>query len=272
MSEDSPKPLGDNPSRDPVHAAAKPEDRTMGFFDHLEELRWTLIKSVGVLLIFAVLIAVFLREFNAALLWPLHAAYEGDGTVAPTLVTLGVMEVFNVVVIMCVMGGLGLASPFILFFIGQFVGPALTERERRIILPVCISALVLFLVGSAFSFFILAPSAINVSTFFNDTMGFNPTLQAGRYYSFIIWLVVGVGGTFEFPLVIVLLVWLGLLATSTLRKYRRHAIVGIFVLAAVLTPTQDPINLTLLAAPLYLLFEGAILVGAWVERRKNSQP
>jgi len=84
------------------------------------------------------------------------------------------------------------------------------------------------------------------------------------------WLVLGVGASFEFPLLIVLLVYLGLMTTATLTKYRRHAVVAIFVIAAVVTPTPDFVTQTLFAAPLYALFEAAVLVGKRVERRREA--
>jgi sec-independent protein translocase protein TatC len=82
------------------------------------------------------------------------------------------------------------------------------------------------------------------------------------------WLVLGVGAVFEFPLLILLMVWLGIMTTAFLRKFRRHAIVVIFILAAVITPSTDPGTMALMAAPLYVLFELAILVGAQVEKRR----
>jgi sec-independent protein translocase protein TatC len=82
--------------------------------------------------------------------------------------------------------------------------------------------------------------------------------------------VLGSGAVFEFPLVIVLLVWLGIITTDFLRKYRRHAIVVIFVIAAIVTPTPDPVTQTIFAAPLYLLFEISIIVSSRVEKRKKA--
>ena len=168
-----------------------------------------------------------------------------------------------------VFGGLLLASPFILFFIGQFVSPALTERETKAIKPLCFSALVLFLLGSAFSFFLLMPSTVRIAIELNQAMGLETRWTAGNYFTTLTWLVLGTGAVFEFPLVIVLLVWLGVLTTEFLRKYRRHAIVLIFVIAAIVTPTPDPVTQTIFAAPLYALFEISILVSSRVEKRKR---
>jgi sec-independent protein translocase protein TatC len=184
--------------------------------------------------------------------------------------TTSIMEGFNVVIQMCVLGGLALSLPFILYFIGQFVAPALTEKELKAVLPLCGSAIVLFLIGAAFAFFLLVPSTLRVSVEINQMLGYAMRWTPGSYYSLLTWLTLGVGASFEFPLVIVLLVWLGVMTTAFLRKYRRHAVVVIFIIAAIVTPTPDPITQTMFAIPLYLLYEIAIIASARVEKRKNK--
>ena len=98
----------------------------MGFFEHLEELRGTLIKCAIVFAIFAALIGYFMKEFNVVLLWPLHTVQAENPKVVIDLGTTTVMEGFNVVIQMCFLGGVVLSAPFMLFFLGQFVAPALT--------------------------------------------------------------------------------------------------------------------------------------------------
>ena len=243
----------------------------MGFWDHLEELRGTIIKSLAAFLVFAVLIGFFATEFNHALLWPLHYVAKGYPNLDTKLGTLSIMEVFNMVIQMCVFGGLLLAAPFILFFVGQFVAPALTEREMKAVLPMCISALVLFLIGAAFSFFFLMPSTIKMAIELNNAFQLENRWTAGNYFNTLTWLVLGAGAVFEFPLVIILLVWLGIMSTAFLRKYRRHAIVVIFIIAAIVTPTPDPLTQSLFAAPLYGLYEIAIIVAARVEKKREGK-
>jgi sec-independent protein translocase protein TatC len=249
-------------------ASASPREKPMGFWEHLEELRGTIVKSLVAFLVFAVLIGYFATEFNKALLWPLHYVAQDYPDLSTKLGTLSIMEVFNMVIQMCVFGGLMLAAPFILFFIAQFVAPALTEREMKAVLPMCISAMVLFLVGAAFSFFLLMPSTIRVAIELNNAFELENRWTAGNYFTTLTWLVLGSGGVFEFPLIILLLVWLGIMTTAFLRKYRRHAIVVIFIISAIVTPTPDPFTQTLFAGPLYALYEIAILVSTRVERRR----
>jgi len=259
-------------SDDPLHDGDLPvlREKPMGFFDHLEDLRWTLIKCVVAFLVFVVLIGVFMREFNDILMWPLHAVQSDKGTLSLELGTTSIMESFTVIMQMCFMGGFVLSAPFLLLFVGQFVSPALTERELKVVLPLCIAAIVLFLCGAAFSFFLLVPSTLRVSVELNEYFGFVMRWTPGSYYGLLMWLVLGVGAAFEFPLLIILLIYMGIMSTALLCKYRRHAIVAIFIIAAVVTPTPDPITQTMFAVPLYVLFELSILVGRRVEKKRAA--
>lgn len=255
----------------PAEAEPAPREKPMGFWDHLEELRWTLVKSAVAFIVFAVLIGIFLRQFNEVLMWPFRSVQARFPQLVLELGTTSIMEPFTVVIQMCVLGGLVLAAPFILFFVGQFVAPALTERELKAVLPLCLSALVLFLLGAAFSFFVLVPSTIRVSVEISQLLDFTFRWTPASYFSLLTWFVLGVGASFEFPLVIVLLVWLGIMTTAFLRKYRRHAIVVIFVIAAIVTPTPDPFVQTMFAAPLYALYEIAIIAAARVEKNRVAR-
>jgi sec-independent protein translocase protein TatC len=241
----------------------------MGFWEHLDELRGTLIKSLVVVVVFAVLIGFYLVQFNRILMWPFQQAAADNPNLTIELVTGTPMEGFNVIVELCVMGSLFLSAPFILFFIGQFIAPALTEREMKAVLPMCLSAMLLFLAGVAFAFFVLMPSALRLSIDLNQTLGWGYRWTVGSYYTILTRTVLGVGATFQFPLVIVLLVWLGFVSTTLLRKYRRHAIVGIFVLAMIVTPSTDPANQIMVGLPMYVLYEIAILVSRQVEKRRD---
>jgi sec-independent protein translocase protein TatC len=245
-------------------------EKPMGFLEHLDELRGTLVKCAITFVVFASLIGIFLKESNDVLLWPLNTVRTENPSLILELGTTAPMEGFSVIIQMCTMGGLMLSAPFMLFFIGQFVAPALSEKELKAVLPVCGTALVLFALGASFSFFLLVPSTLRVALEINDLFGFAMRWTPASYYSLLLWLVMGVGAAFEFPLLIVLAVYLGFLTVATLRKYRRHAIVAIFIIAAVVTPTPDPVTQLMMAIPLYVLFELAIIAGARVERRKRA--
>ena len=267
----SPADVLDDADSVDADAAPDPREKPMGFLEHLEELRWTLVKCAVVLAVAATAVGYFLKEFNAVLLWPLRHVQAERAGLTLELSTRSVMESFGIIIQLCGWGGLALAAPFMLYFIGQFVAPALNEKERRLILPSGFSAFVLFILGSAFGFLLLVPSTLRVSLEINDLLGFSTTWTPDSYYSLLTWLVLGVGLAFEFPLLIVIAIYFGLLRVETLRKFRRHSVVAIFIIAAIVTPTPDPFTQTMFAVPLYVLFELAVLVGARVQARRDAR-
>jgi sec-independent protein translocase protein TatC len=244
-------------------------EKPMGFLDHLEELRGTLIKCAIVFGLIVTIIAYFIQDFAFILNWPLEQVRAEYPKLKTDLVTNSPMGIFSVVIDICITGGFVLSLPFFLFFIGQFVAPALTKREMRVLIPTMFTATLLFLSGAAFGYFILVPGTIRVAFELNELLGYTVLWTADRYYSLLMWMVLGVGAAFEFPLLIVLANYMGLIEVATLKKYRRHAIVGMFVIAAIVTPTPDPINQTLFAVPLVLLYEAAIWACVVIGRRKK---
>jgi sec-independent protein translocase protein TatC len=263
----------EKPDVDPVDDLAPienppPGEKVMGFLDHLEELRGTLIKSAVVLVIFVTLIGVFLKQFSAALLWPFHSTVAQYPELNAGLITTSPMAVFSVIIQLCLLGGLTMSLPFILYFVGQFVAPALTPREKKLVLPAAIGAMLLFLGGALFSYFFIVPSAIKVSIELNRLLGFELLWTADRYYAMLVWLVLGIGVTFEFPLVILILVFLEFVTVAKLRRIRRVMIIVFFVIAAIVTPTPDPLTQSLVALPMCALYEISILLAAALERKR----
>lgn len=250
----------------PVVAAGKP----MGFLDHLEDLRWTLIKCALVFAIGVGFISFYLRDFYQVLLWPLENVRADFPQFTTHLVTNSPMGIFSMLISIALVGGVGLALPFWFFFAAQFIAPALTKKEIKVLVPACLAALVLFLVGAAFGYFLLVPSTVRVSYELHAYTGVDPMWTADKYFGLLTWLVLGVGMTFEFPLLIVLATYIGLVEVATLRRYRRHAVVVCFILSAIVTPTPVMVTQTLFALPLCLLFEMSIWVSAFIGRRRNS--
>ncbi len=242
----------------------------MGFFDHLEDLRWTLIKCAAVFALFVTLISYYVEDFGAFLSRPLMQVKAGLPAMNTDLISHSPIGVFSVIIDICLIGGPVMSLPFILYFVGQFVAPALTKRERKVLLPTCLASFVLFLGGASFGYFLLAPSTIRVAHELNQLMHYTVTWTADHYYNLLLWLVLGMGAAFEFPLLVVLAVYLGLVEAATLRKYRRPAIVVIFIIAAVVTPTPAPINQSLFAAPLILLYAVAIPVASRFKRHPDD--
>lgn len=178
----------------------------------------------------------------------------------------------------CFLGGLGLSLPFILFFVGSFVTPGLTFKEKKVFFPGCLAATVLFLAGSGMTYFFILPLSLAFTIDFSfNVLGLeNYRPEAGNYYSTVIWMTFAVGLAFQFPLILILLIRIGLLTVSKLRRSRRFVLVILMISAALITPGGDPVSLCILTIPLYFLFELSILVGTLIEKKidtgdENSQ-
>jgi len=164
--------------------------------------------------------------------------------------------------------GLILAIPVVLYEIIMFVRPALTTNEKRYVYTLIPAALLAFGCGATFAFFILLPPAISVLERFGNEFGV-VEWRAGDYVSTIIGLLFGIGLCFELPIVMYFLGKIGVITTGGLKRFHRWAIVLAFILAAIITPTPDPINQTLVAAPLILLYLlGTFLV--WTAQRGRT--
>ncbi len=163
----------------------------------------------------------------------------------------------------CFLGGLGLSLPFVLYFVGGFVVPGLTPSEKRVFLPGCIVAAILFLAGVGMTYFFILPLSLAFTIDFTfNVLGLgNYRPEAGNYYSTVIWMTFAVGLAFQFPLILVLLMRIGILSVERLRSSRRMVLVLLMISAALITPGGDPVSLCILTVPLYLLYEASILVG-----------
>jgi Tat protein translocase TatC len=173
----------------------------------------------------------------------------------------------------CFLGGLGVSLPFIFYFIGGFVIPGLSIKEKSVLFPGCVVAFILFLAGAAMTYFVILPFSLAFTIEFTfDVLGLDTYRpEAGNYYSTVIWMTFAVGLAFEFPLIIVLLTWIGVLSVEKLRSNRRMVFVILMVSAALITPGGDPVSLSILTIPLYVLYELSILSGSFIERRRKKK-
>ncbi|MDP0500210.1 MAG: twin-arginine translocase subunit TatC [Verrucomicrobiota bacterium JB022] len=247
------------------------EPGAMGFLDHLEDLRWAIVKSLGAFLVGTVLVTIFLTNFARLLMWPYNFAISGRAETATMegLIMTSFMGVFSVVFNLLMVGGVALGGPFVLYFFGSFISPGLTNHEKRLLIPGGVLGFILFLLGACFSFFLVVPMMLRASVFFNDLLGFTLLITADNYYSLLTWSVMGIGLSFEFPLLLLLLVYLGVLDVQRLKDWRHYSFVVFLVVAALVTPGGDPISLMLLALPMYLLYELAILLSRPVIRMRE---
>jgi len=210
--------------------------KEMSFLDHLEESRKTIISSVICLLLGVTVIIYFLEPIANILARPYHTALGDDGPALEGLeglTTTGPFGVFTVIFQVSLIGGAILALPAILFFVAKFVSPALTAREKKVIIPICISSFILFVMGACFSYFLILPASLKASMFFNELLGFETIWRADSYYGLLMWMVLGIGLSFEFPMILVALVYVGIFSTKQLKKFRPYSFVVFLIVSAI---------------------------------------
>jgi len=243
----------------------------MPFFNHLEDLRSALVRSAIALLVGCAIVGAFFPFFADLLSWPLKRAMGDHPDLLQGLVTTSPMGIFSVLLQVCFLGGLALSLPFILYFMGSFITPGLESKERSALIPACIAIFALFTVGALFSYFLVLPASLAFSIRLNQLFGFQLIWSAPHYYGLVVWMTVGIGLCFEFPVAILALIFMGLLSADKLRSIRRHMVVVILIAAALITPGGDPFTLSILAIPMYLLYEASIIIGAKVEARRKRE-
>jgi sec-independent protein translocase protein TatC len=184
-------------------------------------------------------------------------------------VTLGVGEPFMETLKVAAYAGLLLALPLILYQIYAFVLPAFSPRERQVAVPAMLGVPFLFIGGVVFGYFMVLPPAIRFLQNFN-TDSFDVLIQAQPYYKFVIMLLAAMGLLFQIPVGILALTRVGIVSTRQLAKNRRYAFLVIAVIAMVL-PGQDPVTMTMMMVPMYVLFEGSILISWLMDRRERRR-
>ncbi len=237
--------------------------REMSFLDHLEEFRWRLVKALVAVLV-AGIGSSFFADFlvQDVLLGPLRAVHLKIQVLTPYGIMLLYMEVviFAAVVI---------AMPVILYQLWAFIAPGLMPSERLYARWIVFFTTLCFLAGIAFSYFVLVPTALKFFSGFG-TQSIELNIAADRYISFMLSLILGAGLIFELPMIAYFLARIGILKAQFMRRYRRHAIVVILIIAAVVTPTPDIVTQSLLAAPMIVLYEISIFVTRFAEKKREN--
>jgi sec-independent protein translocase protein TatC len=237
----------------------------MTFLEHLEELRWRVLWSLSALAVGAVVGFFLTSRYGIIdfLTRPIRPLLE-DGRLA----YLHPTEPFMVTLKVGFFVGVLLALPVIFYHFWRFVAPGLVYREKRIFIPALMASIGLFLAGAALAFFWVLPYGLRF--FFSFAQGaLRPVVTINEYFSFAIQVTLMFGLAFETPLVILVLTYVGILSPRTLRQYRRHAIVVMAIVSAVLTPTADIVSMLAMFVPLYLLFEISVLLAGVIERRRE---
>ena len=243
----------------------------MSFLGHLEEFRWTVGRSVLAFLVGVIIVACLMPHVGAFLQMPLVKAYGSAELVQNNLITYKPMGVFSVFIQIALLGGLVLSMPFVLYFMACFIAPGLTERERKVVRPACFAAFLLFVSGVAVAFYAILPLTLAFSVRFNELMGFQVLLAASEYYNMVVWFSLATGAIFQFPLIIVILIFIQVVTVEKLKAIRRAVFVGSMIFAALLTPGGDFLSLPLTTGILYGLYEMAILVGTRIEKKRLAE-
>ena len=231
----------------------------MTFTEHLEELRWCLLKSLGAVVVAAGLSYFFSDVIFAFVVAPLRQNLRPG----QNLIGTGVTEAFFIEIKVALAAGVVFSSPVLFYQIWRFLSPGLSSGEKKMVLPFVLCATLFFLSGAYFCYRIVLPVAFQYFIEQYDTMAVTPAIRIGEYFTFFFRMVLAFGVTFELPVFTFFLVRLGVWDYRFMLRSFRYAIVVIFVLAAILTPTPDIINQCLLALPmlaLYLLSIGVAYV------------
>lgn len=244
-----------------------PESETSKpFLEHLEDLRWTIVKMAITLIVAMILCFVFRTSLVHIMQRPLESLGPNMGQ----LRALSVTDSFTISLRLAFYAGIVLCFPLLLYFIAEFVLPALTAMEKRFLFPAIGVSFALFLAGVLVSYYWLLPKTILF--FFHDTqsLGWAPEWTVQEYYSFATRFTIAFGVAFELPVVVMALVRFGLLTYEFMARTRPYAIVLIFIFATIIAPTPDVLTMISMAMPMCLLYESCIWL-TWFLRRREQK-
>lgn len=228
-------------------------EREMTFLEHLEELRWRIIYSIIGIIVGTIIAWIFIDFLvDVVLLKPA----KDSGAILQNLRPFGQLFLYMQIAIMV---GMIISIPNLFFQFWQFISPALRKKEKKYIFWIVVFSSVCFLAGIAFAYFAMLPLTLKFAAEFGSESIKNE-FAIDEYMSIIISVMLAAGFVFELPMISFFLSKLGILKPSIMRKYRRHSIVVIMILAAFLTPGADPVSQLVLAVPLVVLYEISIFI------------
>ncbi len=242
----------------------------MGLLEHLDELRRRLVRAVIAFMATFLACYAFSEEIYAFLAQPIYRFLPpaADGT--PTkLVFLGVTDPFILYIKVAALAGIFLGSPIILYQVWAFVAPGLYKKEKHFAFPLLASSIMLFYAGVAFAYYVVFPLVFGFFTAVTPD-GVEMMTDISAYLDFITTIVLAFGIAFEVPIATVLVVWTGLTTPDKLGKARPYVFLGAFVVGMLLTP-PDIISQTLLAVPVYLLYEAGIIMSRVFSKKPEEE-
>ena len=255
----------------------------MTFLEHIEDLRVSVIRVLTVFAVGMVAALIYYEYIPTLLSLPLNWAKNPEtsplhfimGHADESLKSMGelkeftFMGVWSVLMYAAFSAGVAVASPVFLYETARFVGPALTAKEKKALIPFCIAAFFLFLAGAALAFFWLTPISIQVWHHFASGMGMEVIWKASDYFGLVTMMSLITGITFQFPLALIILMWTEIVRPKTLLQHWRGMLFGIVIVVGILTPIGDIISLSILTSILFGFYLLAIGLGSVLVRRKR---
>ena len=240
--------------------------------EHLIELRSRIIKTMIMIIVFFIFFYIFADNIYNFLVKPYANAVAGEE--GRRLIFTALHETFFTYIRVAIFASLFVSLPFLLIQLWIFIAPGLYKNEKNVVLPYLLATPILFILGSALVYYLIMPLAIKFFLSF-ESIGGNGALpiqleaKVNEYLSLIMRLILAFGLCFQLPVALTLMARVGLVSSEGLKKNRKYVIVGIFAIAAILTP-PDPISQIGLGIPILLLYELSIIAVSFIEKRKNS--
>ena len=244
----------------------------MGLLQHLEELRRRIINSFLSIIVVAGICLWWQKDIYNWVMQPVMQALR-DNHLPEKLAYTNPTEPFNTFMKMAMIAGVFIASPIVLYQVWAFIRPALYKSERRYVIPFMISTVGLFLGGGYFGYKMVYPSALNFLIGYADPTHYVSMITLSEYTNLFLTIILGLGLVFEMPILVFFLSFFGIVSAKWMLRNMRYAILGIFVVAAILSPTPDVTNMCLFALPMLGLYLVSVLI-AWIfhpAQRKNRK-
>ncbi len=236
------------------------------FLDHMEDLRWTLLKMLIALVAGMAVAFIYVGDLMELLRVPLRAVDPG---LEKQLVIHGITESFMITLELAFFAGIVLALPFLIYFLASFILPALTRKEKRFLFPGILASTLLFLAGSTASYRFVLPRTLRFFLEYSNKYELRIMWSWRDYLSFSTWLTIGLGLLCQLPIVVIALSLLGLVDFKLLSGTRAYAITCILILAAIIAPSPDPVTFICFGAPIIVLYEACIWIVWLIDRRKQ---
>ena len=241
------------------------DDKRLTILGHFAEFRQRLFRSVIAVVITSIIVFIFREQIFNILVQPVQ---DLDSDINFTLIFVEMTEMIGTIMRVSLVGGAMLAMPYLVYHFIMFVSPALSHREKRYVYLILPWIALMFAGGVLFGYFILLPPATKFLVSWGSEIA-TPQIRIGNYISIVTRLLLAIGLVFEMPVVTTFLARLGVVKSKWLAKKRKVAVIFAFILAAIITPTFDPLNQSLVALPLVVLYELSIWLAKIVQKKES---